>query len=71
MQLKICEWHKCRQPFSPSNNRQTFCCPACKKARQNWKQMRGAALVDLLIANDGPALVAERRKLLEEINAAR
>lgn len=68
--MKICAWHKCRAEFEPSHNRQTFCCERCKKDRQNWRQMRGSVLVDLLIDMDAEGLARERRKLLEEINAA-
>ncbi len=70
MQAKICAWHKCRAEFEPSHHLQTFCCERCKKDRQNWKQTRGSVLVDLLIDMDAEGLARERRKLLEEINAA-
>lgn len=68
--MKICAWHECRRPFEPEDPRQTYCSPACQKARGAWKARRGAPLVDMLLAGDGRGLIAAKRRLEEEIKDA-
>lgn len=44
-----CAWFKCRKPFTPASSSHTFCTRKCQSAEKNWRQMRGAPLVKLLI----------------------
>jgi hypothetical protein len=68
---KACAWHQCRAPFEPKNNRQDYCSPRCRKAREMWCQTRGRPLVDILLSGDAEALVAARNNLRKEIENAK
>ncbi len=47
--MSKCAWHKCCKPFAPTDPRQRFCTKKCQADEKNWRMMRGAPLVKLLI----------------------
>lgn len=68
--MKNCMWHECGKAFEPTDPRQEFCGPKCRKARGAWKARRGGPLVDMLLANDADGLMKAKRKIHKEIKNA-
>lgn len=73
LEPRTCKWHECdkgvagaRAKFDPARRSQEFCCDECRIARANWKQRRGATLVDLVIEGDWDKLKLARTELIKE-----
>lgn len=64
---KTCKWHQCGATFTPARKDQEFCSRDCAKARMNWKRMRGAVVVDLLLEFNLVKLSEHRQQLKKEI----
>jgi hypothetical protein len=62
-----CAWHECDQVFEPTDPRQEFCCPVCRKARGAWKARRGGPLVDMLLTNNFTGLIEAKARIQKEI----
>jgi hypothetical protein len=67
----VCAWHQCAKEFQPQHPRETFCCPACRRARGRWKAARGGPLVDLLLTEQVEALMDAKRRIQKEITDAK
>ena len=67
MASKTCLWHECGALFVPSDHRQEFCTPSCRKKRGAWKAKRGGPLVDMLLRGEVEGLMAAKTKLQSEI----
>lgn len=65
---KTCKWHLCGATFTPTRSDQDFCCTHHRKKRAVWKQMRGAPLVDLLIAGEFGKINEHRNQIQKEIS---
>ncbi len=47
--MSECAWMKCRNPLPAGRHRRRFCKAKCAGDDKNWRMMRGAPLVSLLI----------------------
>lgn len=65
-----CAWHECNREFEPTDFRQEFCAPECRKARGAWKARRGGPLVDMLLNGNADALMEQRLRIKKEIEDA-
>lgn len=47
--MSECAWMKCRKPLPAGRHSRRFCTKKCAADDKNWRMMRGAPLVSLLI----------------------
>ena len=47
--MSECAWFKCRRRFEPIRHTERFCTKKCQGNEKNWRMMRGAPLVRLLL----------------------
>lgn len=66
--LKRCKWHKCNREFETEDTRVVFCTKGCQTARANWREKRGATVLDDLLFWDTAKLLKRRREIEEEID---
>lgn len=72
MGLRNCKWHRCGGEFSPQSGSQKYCCDSHRIKMAEWKKMRGARLVTLLLETPAAELAStmrlERKALIDEVN---
>ncbi len=47
--MNNCTWFRCWKTFEPSRCTTRFCSAQCRADEKNWRQMRGAPLVKLML----------------------